>query len=101
MLAETAVGTEVACGDTWRLAVATPLYLPGLPGILERAQLAAAPVNYLRAGYWVPPGVCGELRVRNTWALLGEVSLLTSVTTLVVAGWSFLGRRRVGAGGTE
>ena len=100
-LAETTVGTEVACGDTWRLAVATPLYLPGLPGILERAQLAAAPVNYLRAGYWVPPGVCGELRVRNTWALLGEVSLLASITTLVVAGWSFLGRRRVGAGGTE
>ena len=77
-------GTELSCMDTWHLAVTEPFYLLGKVGWVDGSRLEATPVNYLRAGYWVPPGRCGTLNVRNRWVSLGWVSLAASLLSFAV-----------------
>ena len=71
--------SNVPCALSWQLVVPDELYLEGKQGRLAGAHLEATPVNYLRQGYWVPPGQCGSLAVQNIWQRLGNVSLGVSL----------------------
>ncbi len=73
------------CSTAWQLEVLEPLYLPGKRGAVADQTLRPVPVNYLRLGYWRPPGTCGALMVQNTWVGVGRYSLLASVVALAVS----------------
>jgi hypothetical protein len=82
-LAASSGGLTVACSDEWRLAVAEPLYLAGKHGTLAGENLEPVAVNYLRQGYWVPPGTCGQILLHNIWETVGWSSMLVSVLALL------------------
>lgn len=71
------------CSKEWRLAVTDAMFVPGLQARVGTVPLYTVPVDHLLLGAWVPPRVCGTLRVDNPWAKVGLMSAWASLAMLL------------------
>ncbi len=78
--------SDLVCSDAWRLVVTDALYVPGLGAAVGAVHLDTVPVDHLRLGAWVPPGVCGVLQVNNPWRWLGTAGAWASLVMVAALG---------------
>jgi len=89
-----AARSDVAsCPGRWRLTKTSERFVDGMSGSVARMPVRATEVDGLMAGFWLPPGVCGEVDARNPWQPLGTASLIVSgLAVLALLGASLAGR---------